>query len=151
MTIHCNHTPHYADFIQLNEAWISHYFQIEESDRKLAANVQKVTDNGGYIFSLTVENEVVGVCALFNEGNGVYELARMAVAEHSKGKGYGDVLIGAALEKLSQIGASKVTLLSNTLLKAAIGLYRKHGFITTQEGPHPDYARTNIVMCKDVS
>ena len=83
------------DFIRLNEEWISTYFEIEDIDKKLAANTQKIIDDGGYIFSLLLDEEVVGVCALFNNGNGIYELARMAVSPEHQGKGYGERLMQA--------------------------------------------------------
>jgi ribosomal protein S18 acetylase RimI-like enzyme len=70
----------------------------------------------------------------------------MAVEAAERGKGYGDVLIRAALERARERGATSVFLLSNTALGPAIALYRKHGFVTMSEGPHPVYARYNIVM-----
>lgn len=148
MEIFENKREHLPDFIRLNEQWIAHYFAIEASDRALAADPGGVIERGGYIFSLVEGGEVVGVCALFNEGGGNYELARMAVCPASQGNGYGHVLMEAALAKLHEIGARKVHLLSNTRLDAALALYRKHGFETATEGPHPVYARCDIVMEK---
>jgi N-acetylglutamate synthase-like GNAT family acetyltransferase len=106
---------------------------------------------GGYIFSLVSEGEVLGVCALFSEGSGTYELARMAVKPQHQGKGFGNALISACLAKLSEIGASKVYLVSNTKLESAIALYKKYGFKTVHEGQHPVYSRANIVMERHVS
>ena len=70
----------------------------------------------------------------------------MAVEPAERGKGHGDALIRAALERARERGAASVFLLSNTTLAPAIALYRKHGFETVSEGPHPVYARCNIVM-----
>lgn len=137
------------DFIRLNEEWISHYFEIEEVDRELAADPMKVINKGGYIFSLVEDGVVQGVCALFNNGNGIYELARMAVSPNSQGKGYGKKLIEHALTKLTEIEAQQVFLVSNTKLTTAIELYKKYGFKTTSEGQHPVYTRANIVMSRD--
>ncbi len=139
------------DFIRLNEEWISFYFEIEDVDRKLAANPSKILEDGGYIFSLVSEGKVQGVCALFNEGDGVYELARIAVSPNSQGNGYGSKLIEVCLSKLVEIGAKKVCLVSNTKLESAISLYKKYDFITVSEGQHPVYARANIVMERHVS
>jgi putative acetyltransferase len=135
-----------ADFIRLNEEWISHYFQLEDTDKKLAADPYQVVDQGGYIFSLVSDEEVVGVCALFNNGDGVYELARMAVSPTHHGKGYSKLLMEHCVAKLKSIGANKVYLVSNTKLVAAIQLYKQFGFQTVSEGPHPVYSRANIVM-----
>lgn len=138
------------DFIRLNEEWISTYFTLEDTDRALAKNPSQIIDNGGYIFSVISNHQVMGVCALFNEGNGVFELARMAVAPQAQGNGLGHRLMQASLAKLTAIGAQKVYLVSNTKLKAAIALYKKHGFKTVSEGQHPVYSRANIVMERSV-
>lgn len=134
------------DFIRLNEEWISTYFEIEDVDRSLAANPFRVIENGGYVFSLLVDDAVVGVCALFSEGEGVYELARMAVSPRFQGRGYGDNLITAAIKKAEQMGANKVYLVSNTKLQSALSLYKKHHFEIMFEGPHPTYSRANVIM-----
>lgn len=139
------------EFIRLNEEWISSYFEIEEVDRVLAENPFKIIEDGGYIFSLISDGRVHGVCSLFNEGDGVFELARMAVSPDSQGKGYGNILVEAALLKLNVIGAKRVYLVSNTKLKAAIALYKKYDFKTISEGQHPLYSRANIVMSRGIS
>jgi len=146
MKIHENNITHLVDFIKLNEQWIKKYFDIEEVDRKLAANPSAIIENGGYIFSLTLENKVVGVCALFNEGNGVFELARVAVSPSWQGHGFGQVLIRKCLSKAKSINATKIYLISNTILEAAISLYENHGFVAVQIGQHPVYSRANIIM-----
>lgn len=146
-----NESKYLNDFIRLNEEWITDYFQLEEIDRKLAANPQKVIDDGGYIYSLVFNNEVVGVCALFNEGDNVYELARMAVSPKHQGKGYGDKLINICLYKAKEIKATKIYLVSNTKLEAAIALYKKHGFKTVSTEQHVLYSRANITMVHNAS
>ena len=98
-----NNRHYLKDFISLNEEWISSYFMLEAVDHSLAENPGKVIDNGGYIFSLLLDNQVVGVCALFNEGNGIFELARMAVSPAHQGKGYASLLIEACLNKIKML------------------------------------------------
>lgn len=150
MNIIENSRKYLSDFIRLNEDWISQYFSIEETDKKLASNPFKIIKDGGYIFYLVSESEVIGVCALFSDGDDVFELARMAVSPAFHGKGYGNILIEHCLSKLKEIGAKKVYLVSNTKLGAAIGLYKKYGFQIVSEGPHPVYSRANIVMERHV-
>jgi ribosomal protein S18 acetylase RimI-like enzyme len=48
------------------------------------------------------------------------------------------------------MGATDVRLYTNTVLSPAVALYRKFGFRTVSEGPHPLYARCNIVMEKSL-
>lgn len=146
MKIFENNKNHLLEFISLNEEWISKYFKLEDVDTELSKNPHVVIDDGGYIFSLVDGSEVIGVCALFCDGNDVFELARMAVSSSHQGKGYGKILIEACLTKLNEIGAKKVYVVSNTKLEPAISLYKKYGFVTKFEGVHPIYARANIVM-----
>jgi len=146
MEIYENNRNHLNEFIQLNEEWISKYFQIEKSDIELANDPSIIINNGGYIFSLVENNNVVGVCALFNEGQGTYELARMAVTKNHQGKGYGKALITKCIEKAKELKARRLYLISNTKLKSAISLYEKCGFKCTKTGQHPVYSRANIEM-----
>lgn len=150
MNIVENSKDHLADFIRLNEEWISQYFTIEEADRKLASNPYQIVENGGYIFSLVSGDQTLGVCALFNEGEGVFQLARMAVSPQHHGNGYSNLLMEHSLAKLKEIKACKVYLISNTKMTAAIGLYKKYAFKTTFEGQHPVYSRANIIMERDI-
>jgi len=146
MAIEIDNPLHFDDFIRLNEQWISEHFTIEEADRKLAENPAKVLVDGGHILSLVIEDRVVGVCALFKEDERRYELARMAVDPVARGAGHGNTLIQAALGLAGDLGATTVFLLTNTALEPACALYRKHGFQVVSQGPHPVYARCNLVM-----
>lgn len=148
MMIHENNKDHLYDFIRLNEEWICKYFSLEPADSELAKNPYSVIENKGYIFSISIENTVVGVCALFNQGNAIFELARMAVSPAHQGKGIGKKLMQTCLSKAHEIEAQKVYLLSNTKLHSAIELYKTSGFTTIRTGQHPVYSRANIVMEK---
>ncbi len=145
--LHVNNKEHLPDFIRLNEKWITEHFAIESFDKLLAANPSSIIENGGYIFTITDDLVVVGCCALFKSGNvDEYELARMAVDPGFRGKGLGRQLIDAALGKATELNVLRVYLVSNTKLESAIALYKKSGFNTISLGPHPVYARANIVM-----
>lgn len=92
MDIHYDNPSHAADFVALNEAWIREHFALVAPDR-----------------------------ALVKEGDGRYQLARMAVDAAYRGRGLGSTL----------------------------HLYRKHGFREVREGAkefHARYARCDIVM-----
>jgi len=146
-----NNKNYLKDFIRLNEEWIQKYFEIEQMDMDLAKNPYLIIEKGGYIFSIIDNKNVIGVCALMNNGNGVYELARMAVSAQYQGKGYGSLLIETCLKKLKSIKAKRVCLISNTKLEKAICLYKKFGFNTVKIGQHPIYKRANIEMERHIS
>lgn len=140
--------PRYReDFIRLNKAWIDHYFTLEATDRKYLYNPEKsIIDPGGDIVFLLLAGRVVGTCALVPCSDGVFELAKMAIAEQERGKGLGNTLIEAVIERGRRMGARKIFLLSNTRMGPAISLYKKYGFRTVRLGPHPDYERADIEM-----
>lgn len=144
--IHHDRPDHLPDFVRLVEAWIGATWGMEPADNALSRDPQRILRNGGSILSLARGDRVLGVCALFREGPDRFQLARMTVAAHERGKGYGEQLLVAALGRAREMGAASVYLLTNTALGPAVHLYRKHGFRTVREGPHPEYARCNLVM-----
>lgn len=135
-------------FKDLNVEWISQYFEMEESDYKALDNPQGyILDKGGHILIALYENEPLGVCALIkmNDGEYDFELAKMAVSPKAQGKNIGFTLATAVIEKAKSLGASKIYLESNTILKPAINLYYKLGFQKVLGKPTP-YTRCNIQM-----
>lgn len=149
MRIHHDHPGHVPDFVRLVEAWLgASAWGLEDADHRLLRDPLRIVREGGSLLSLARGDEVVGVCALLCDGADRVQLARMTVAEAERGQGHGERLLVAALDRARQMGASSVYLLTNTALGAAVHLYRKHGFRSVSEGPHPQYARCNLVMEK---
>jgi GNAT superfamily N-acetyltransferase len=141
---------HRAFFRQFNETWITRHFKLEEADfRALNDPEGYILSKGGYIFIALWEGEPIGCCALIKVNQRVFELAKMAVADKSQGKGIGHALGQACIDKAKQLGIQKIELLSNTLLQPAISLYKKLGFV---EVPLPvtEYERANIKMEMDI-
>ena len=89
----------------------------------------------------------IGTGALINEGNGKFELAKMAVTASHRGRGIGRLLAERLIAVAKASGAREVELVSQTALPAAVSLYRKLGFIEVPLGDNP-YARANIRMTK---
>jgi len=139
---------HQEIFRALNEAWISKYFTMEESDYKALDNPQNyILDKGGCILVALYDGEPLGVCALIkmNDSEYDFELAKMAVSPKAQGKNIGFLLATAVIEKAKSLGAKKIYLESNTVIKPAISLYHKLGFEKVAGKPTP-YARCNIQM-----
>lgn len=135
-----------AAFRQLNEEWITRYFRMEESDYKaLDHPMEYIIERGGFIFMALYKDEPVGTCALIHMEDGGYELAKMAVSPKAQGLGIGFLLGERCLSKARELGAWRVYLESNTMLKPAINLYHKLGFRKTN-GPASPYERSNIQM-----
>ncbi|EJL68812.1 bifunctional helix-turn-helix transcriptional regulator/GNAT family N-acetyltransferase [Chryseobacterium populi] len=139
---------YHSAFKELNEEWISSYFKMEEADYKALDNPKEyIIDKGGRIFVALYHDEPLGVCALIKMDDGIYdfEMAKMAVSPKAQGKSIGWLLGQKVITAAKELGAKRIYLESNTVLKPAINLYYKMGFekITGKSTP---YERCNIQM-----
>ncbi len=140
------------DFERLNREWIEAYFAVEPSDLAVFRDPEAaIVRPGGEIFFLLDDEGVRGTCALLPHRSGVLELAKMAVSPAAQGKGYGELLIRAAVAYARGRGMRTLMMVSNTRLAPAIGLYRKCGFREVPMEPGIEYARADIQMELDLT
>ncbi|WP_423147861.1 GNAT family N-acetyltransferase [Rubrolithibacter danxiaensis] len=136
--------PH---FERLNKAWLNKYFQVEPIDEWVLANPDEaILKEGGIILFAEYNKQIIGTAALKFVQPGTYELTKMAVNEAFQGLGAGKLLCSAAVnEAKTTLKAERVILYSQTVLKPAIGIYRKLGFteIPLEKGV---YKRADIKM-----
>ena len=136
-------------FRVLNEAWIERHFGIEEKDRTTLGDPEgKILAKGGHIF-VAVDGEVaVGCCALIYVRPGVFEVAKMTVAEQHRGRGLGRALLAHTIEQAKALGASSLYLETNDGLGDAIHLYEALGFrhLPPERVTPSPYARANVFM-----
>ncbi|MDC6365119.1 MULTISPECIES: GNAT family N-acetyltransferase [Flavobacteriaceae] len=135
-------------FKSLNEEWIVKYFKMEEMDRVSLNNPKEyILDKGGYIAVALFNGEAIGVCALIpsNRDEFDFELAKMGVSPKAQGKGIGKLLGEHIIDKAREMGATRIFLESNRVLKPALGLYRKLGFVEIVGATSP-YERSDIQM-----
>lgn len=148
-----DYEPKYQSaFKSLNEEWISNYFEMEAADYKALDNPQEyILDKGGKILVALYNDEPLGVCALIKMDDPDYdfEMSKMAVSPKAQGKSIGWLLGQAIISKAKELGASKLYLESNTILKPAINLYYKMGYEKIVGRATP-YKRCNIQMELDL-
>ena len=141
-----------ADFERLGREWIQAWFSVEPRDEAVFADPEaRIIAPGGAIFFLLEDEVPVGTCAMIPESPGVFQLGKMGVTAAARGRGYGDRLLTHALAWARARGASRVMLLTNTVLEAAGALYRKHGFRYEPYTPKPGFARTNARMVLELT
>ena len=117
------------DFKRLNLEWLDKYNLTESHDLMVLNDpTGTILDRGGFIWLAKVGDEIVGSSALMNEGQGIFELAKMSVTEKWQGKGISRLLLEVCLDKAKETGAKKIILFSNHQLQTALGLYEKIGF-----------------------
>jgi putative acetyltransferase len=136
-------------FRELNEAWITKYFEMEEADRALLNDPDEyVLRWGGRIFMAIMDGKTVGTCALVFKRPGSYEVVKMAVAEEYRGLGIGRGLLEHAIAEAKASGARWLSLETNAKLKNAIHLYESVGFkhLPPERVTPSPYTRANVFM-----
>lgn len=135
------------DFARLNRQWIERYFVLEEPDRLVLEDPQGgILDAGGQVFFALRDGVVVGTAAAMPMAQGVFELAKMAVAPEAQGLGIGLLLGQAVIAFARDAGAETVFLLTNSRLAPALRLYAKLGFVPVPLPPDNGYVRADTRM-----
>ena len=136
-------------FRLLNEQWIERYFKIEAKDQSTLSDPRKtIIEPGGAILLATANGRSVGCCALLRISDHEFEVAKMAVAPEFQGRGIGRTLLSATIEEARSLGATRLYLETNHVLKPAIALYESLGFrhIDPTNIVPSVYARADVYM-----
>lgn len=117
------------DFIEMNRAWISQMFVIEEEDVRELGNIEPYIHNGGEIFFAVDENQqVMACCMIAPREDGDWEIMKFAAKGMYTGTGAGSACLSACIEYAKEKGLPKIIIVSNRKCVQAIHLYRKFGF-----------------------
>lgn len=134
----------------LNYEWLEKYFRIEKGDEISLSNPKTaIIDKGGFIYYAKLNNEIVGTVSLLKKTDTIFELGKMAVTKKAQGFKIGTILLEYALNIAKEKQIKKLILYSNTILKSAIHLYQKYGFVEI-ELESGLYERANIKMEKEL-
>ena len=126
------------DFRSLNLEWLDKYNLTESHDLMVLDDPKgTIIDRGGFIWLAKAGDEIIGSAALMNEGDGIFELAKMSVTKNWQGKGISKMLIETCLKKAKETGARKLSLFSNHQLQTALKLYEKYGFKNVEVSDSP--------------
>lgn len=138
--------PEYRVYFEaFNKAWLEAYFVVEPIDEYVLTHPEEaILKDGGTILFAVTSDTVIGTVALKYIGAGVLELTKMAVDSAWKGKGAGKMLCIAAIEKAREMQATTLILYSQSMLKAALGIYHTLGF--TPVPLDAKYERADIKM-----
>lgn len=140
-------------FKELNEEWIVELFALEPADSvKLDNPEREIVAKGGQVLIARDGDDIVGCVALVAEGDGVFELSKMAVARNRRGRGLGRILLREAVDYARRRNATTLFLGSSTKLPDAVHLYESIGFVhvpSDRIGPMP-YRRADVFMRYDL-
>jgi branched-chain amino acid aminotransferase len=137
-------------FERLYREWFTAHFGVppEPIDERVLRQPEKmILEKNGAILMLVCDGGPAGFIALKKTDSYSYELTKMAVQEEFRGKGWGEALCRAAIDKARDLGAKRLILYSHSSLQAALRLYRKLGFveIPLEPGPYSSF-RCDIKM-----
>ena len=140
-----------ADFARINRQWIEEMYSLEPVDEAQLADPRgTIVDPGGDIlFVDDPELGLVGTCGLLRTAPGEFELIKMAVLPEARGRGAGEFLLRATIERAFAMGAERLFLLTNGKSLAAIRLYERNGFVHDGEilaRCGGEYARCDVAM-----
>lgn len=101
----------------------------DATDKDLDAIEETYFQRGGY-FAVVLENDRIVACVgLYPETSDTCELRKMYCLPAGRGKGLGKKLLEFSLGKARELGFSRITLETASVLKEAINLYQKYGFV----------------------
>ena len=139
------------DFKRLNLDYLDKYQLTESHDLEILDDPKKIVlDNGGFMWLAKSGEEIVGTVGIIDEGDGIFELIKMVVAEKWRGKGISKLLIETTLKKVKELGGRKFILFSNHQLQTALKLYEKYGFKNVEVRDSP-FVTADVKMELDLS
>lgn len=133
-------------FHDLNLEWVQSLFTVEPYDIEQLENPERILDAGGEIWFARLDGETVGTGALYCKGEGLFELAKMAVRPNLRGRGIGAKLLEVLIRRFRERGGKRLVLATNSKLVNAIALYRRYGFVDYVPDSPPEYARADTFM-----
>ena len=111
---------------------------LESTDRDIADIEAHYTNRGG-IFELIedAEGNLLGTCGLYPISAETVELRKMYFARGLRGRGVGKQTLRRMIETARALGFKRLYLETATVLKEAVALYEKFGFVPTEEKHTP--------------
>lgn len=93
----------------------------------------------------TADGRILGTVGLYPMNEETVELRKMYFAKELRGRGLGKQALQRMIAAARELGFQQIYLETNSVLKEAIGLYRKFGFIETDE-KHADRCDQAFVL-----
>jgi len=111
---------------------------LKGTDRDIADIEAHYTQRGG-IFELIedAQGNLLGTCGLYPISAEMVELRKMYFARGLRGRGVGKQTLQRMIEKARALGYKRLYLETASVLKEAVALYEKFGFVPTDETHTP--------------
>ncbi|MDE6188763.1 MAG: helix-turn-helix domain-containing GNAT family N-acetyltransferase, partial [Clostridia bacterium] len=116
-------------FIDFNTDWITSYFgKIEKHDIEEFENIDKDLERGGMIFFAVKDGIALATCMAKPLDGYTWEICKLGSNKRYSHKGAGSAVFEASMNWALDKGAERLFILSNSVLKPALHIYRKFGF-----------------------
>lgn len=103
------------------------------TDADLKDIEQSYFARGGMFFVLEDrDGSIIGAYGLYPLENRTCELRKMYLDKSHRGKGLGRFLLDSALAEARKLGFKRMTLETASVLKEAIALYKRYGFVVCE-------------------
>ena len=135
-----------GDFKRLNLEWLEKYFKLEADDVEMLSQPHLIVEQGGALLLAKCGDEIVGTCAVINQGDGHFEVSKTSVTPSYQGHGIGRKLVLAAIDSFKGLGGKELHLETNSVLSTAITLYESLGFVHAPQLKPSSLSRTNVYM-----
>lgn len=136
------------DFIEMNRAWISEMFSMEDEDERELGSIETYLDRGGQVFfALDGHRNVVACCMIGPREDGDWEIMKFAARGMYTGTGAGSACLRACIAYARERAVKRIIIVSNRKCEQAVHLYRKFGFaeIPVDKKKFP-FARADIAF-----
>lgn len=132
------------DFIRLNTAWIEKYFKMEQEDYDILYHADELLQKGAMIYFAVEEETVIATCMVVPLHDSDWEICKLATAQNHQGHGTGNAIFKACMEYAIHHGAKRLVIVSNSMLKPAMRIYKKYGFREIPVDKTHNYQRADI-------
>jgi putative acetyltransferase len=138
-------------FAELNRVWLVEFGLLEDPDlAQLDDPRHYFLKPGGEVFCAVRDGQVVGTAAVVPHGTaGEWEMAKLAVDPAERGRGVGRQLVQRCIAFAATHGATRLVLVSNHQLQAAIRVYETLGF-EHRPMPETEYLTADVYMELDL-
>lgn len=134
-------------FTDLNSRWILENFgHLEAEDLRSFASIEEQIRKGARIVLAKEQEEIAAVCMVRPcLETGTWELCKLACDPCFQNNVAGSLVFESCMDYAAAQGARRLLIISNSRLKPALHLYRKHGF---HEIPlvNTEYERADIAF-----
>ena len=100
-----------------------------DTDADLLQIFDSYQKQGGFFCLIEKQGRILGCAGIYNLSASKCELRKMYLHPSIRGKGIGKFLLEQMLSKAKELRFSKMTLETASVLKEAISLYKRYGFV----------------------